>query len=648
MTPAYLSRAEAATVPPAGAAVARATASRRFRNVEPGLSVRDGSGPDSWDYFRPEQAAPADPRARIAAAMQAYETFGVIRNTFDMMSEFAVQGADLAHTDPATERFYREWWRKVRGPHACERMLNLLFRAANVPVKRTWATLSASDRDLVRRGVASYDETGDVPAGTPRGRVRQRRVPWRYTVLNPLSLEILGGDVAPLIGKVALRYGVRVNRVLVEQLEGVRARNVYPRLNQQIDQLLSECKGGEVVPLPEGDTKVLHYKKDDWQLWATPIAFSIHDDLQALQQLKLADRAALDGATSHVRLWKIGSLDHELWPAQAAVDKLADILAARAPGEVLDVIWGPDIDLVETRSDIHQFLGSDKYLPTWSAIFGGLGVPLSLTGVPGANAAGTTNNWASLKVLVERLEYGRNVLTEFWDEELRHVQRAMGFRKPARLVFDRQSLSDEAAVLRLLIELMDRNVISREAVQERFSLIPEIEKNRTKREARQEKRGQIPPKGGAWDDPTFEKKVLLELLRQQRITPQQAGVDLAEDDALPEGERDRAADPLPPQAGGPAGSGTKGEPGQGREPGQKDTQKRKRPRFSPRASRKALDLLRAEFELAGVPDAAGVAAAALPRVLAAFPAGDFRAARVTPARVRRAALGVSAGPGGPA
>lgn len=631
--PTYVTKKEFEASEPIGQAVVRASkakaSNRRFNNVEPGVTVRDGASYDNWDYFRPEQAPPVDPKEKMAACLQACDRFGVVGNTIDMMSEFACQGIDLCHPDPATERFYKRWWQIVRGSHVTERMLNLFYSAGTVPVKRTSGTLSASDADTLKKAKAEYDDVGDVKFDLKK-KGTARRIPARYTILNPLSLEVIGAsDIAPLIGQVALQYGVRVNKVLIDQLTGVRKKDLYAALHNEIDELLESMKGGEIVPVPAEDLKVIHYKKHDWKLWATPMLFRLYRDLQTLDQLKLADMAALDGAASHVRLWKVGSRKDEIYASQAATDRLAELLAARAPGEVLDIIWDDAIDLVETKADIHNFLGEDKYRPVWAEIFGGLGVPLSLTGVPGANSAGATNNWTSLKTLVERLEYGRRCASEFWEEELRIVQKAMGFRKPATLVFDRQSLSDETEILRLLIELMDRNVISREAVQERFSLIPEIEATRTRREWKRSKKGQIPPKGGPWDDPTFEQKVLLALMQQQRITPRQAGVDLYEDDELPEGQEDRASDPtvVPPDED-PKNllpKGPKGEPGKGRPPGKKDQKKRKSPKFSPRKAA-VVKILAAAF--AAEEDAYELAEKAADRVLARLPGRECTAAEV--------------------
>lgn len=43
-----------------------------------------------------------------------------------------------------------------------------------------------------------------------------------------------------------------------------------------------------------------------------------------------------------IRLWKLGSLEHNIYPSKKAVKKLREAIEADNEG-VLDLIWGPDL-----------------------------------------------------------------------------------------------------------------------------------------------------------------------------------------------------------------------------------------------------------------------------------------------------------------
>lgn len=107
-----------------------------------------------------------------------------------------------------------------------------------------------------------------------------------------------------------------------------------------------------------------------------------------------------------------------------------------------------------------------------------------MTGLAG-QSGGFTNNFISLKTLIERLEYGRDLLSQFWMEEIRYVQKSMGFNHPAEIHFDNMVLSDEAAEKNLLIQLADRDIISIETLRDRFGELNNIENVRVKNETKQ-------------------------------------------------------------------------------------------------------------------------------------------------------------------
>jgi hypothetical protein len=147
----------------------------------------------------------------------------------------------------------------------------------------------------------------------------------------------------------------------------------------------------------------------------------------------------------------------------------------------MDLIWGPELDFKESASDAYKFLGKEKYEPVLTSIYAGLGIPPSLAG-SSSGGGSYANNYVSLKTLVERLEYGRMLLTQFWEKEIKHVQKAMGFKVPAQIRFDNIILSDEAAEKQLLISLADRNIISDQTLLERFNELPDVERIRVRRE----------------------------------------------------------------------------------------------------------------------------------------------------------------------
>ena len=498
---------------------ASSSARRSFIDIEPNRSVRTSYVRDDYNRFRDEESVPSRQKEAIRMCMAAYDRVGIVRNVIDLMGDFACQGITLVHPNKRIEQFYRKWFERCGGKERSERFLNLFYRCGNVVVKKRNAKVNKKvERDLKAIGVADI-----VPEDLP---VSRREIPWKYDFLNPLSLELIGAELALFAGKP--QFALKISNSLrrhIASASNSKDANRKELVAQLPKDLLNAIKDGKnILPIDPDKLSVYYYKKDDWRMWANPMIYAILDDILMLEKMKLADISALDGAISNIRLWTIGDLDNKILPTKGAINKLRDILASNVGGGTMDLVWGPEIDFKESSTQVYRFLGSEKYQPVLTNIYAGLGVPPTLTGLGSGQGGGFTNNFISLKVLVERLEYGRNTLINFWKDEIEIIQKAMGFRFPARVHFDQMVLSDEAAEKNLLIQLVDRDLISGETVQERFGEIPEIERIRIKRESRERNNEGSPQKAGPYHNPERRHDLEKIALQKDLLGPEDVGL----------------------------------------------------------------------------------------------------------------------------
>ena len=495
---------------------------RNFKDLTTHQGSRPGLRNSDYDYFRPNERVPSKPKEIIAFARKSYRQIGLIRNAIDLMGDFACQGIRLVHPNKRIERFYNDWFTRVAGKAVSERFCNLLFREANVPIRMKTAKINKSKRLEMQKTVAEID----MKATLKNDSFRKGELPWQYVFLDPLLLDVVGGPLASLSGK--FNYRMDIPSSLKRELVKIRqtGAGVERDLIDSIPDELLDPSNNKGILLPPDKTFVYHYKKDDWQVWADPMTYACFDDLILYQKLKLADKAALDGAVNKIRVWKLGSLDHKLAPTAAAASALGDILGANTGGGTMDIVWGPDIELIETGTDVQRFLGDEKYRPTLMSIYSCLGIPPTLTGTFGAS--GTTNNFISLKTLTERLNYVRSVLLSFWNEQIQIVQKSMGFRFGAQVEFDFMHLEDPSTMAQLLINLADRNIVSDEFVQRNIKAKPEIEQKRILNETKQRDRGAMQEKVSPYH--AVDKEYGLEKIALQTgvATPSEVGLDLNE------------------------------------------------------------------------------------------------------------------------
>ena len=556
------------------------TASFRFRgndysNLLPNISSKPGLTRLGYDYYRPDEATPTRLKEIIKRADDVYQRVGLVKNVIDLMADFAVQGIKPVHKNKRIERFYRKWFKKINGKERSERFLNNLYKTGNIVINRQTAKISLKTAENFFRANAAADTSEND--GTEID-VEKREIPWRYTFIDPLYVNVSAGALSSFVGQK--RYELSIPPTLRKIINSPKTDNERMIVGNLPIQILEAAKNKKAYPLDPDKTLVFHYKKDDWQAWAYPMIYSIMDDITVIEKLKLADMSALDGAISNIRIFKLGNLEHKIAPTKAAASKLSSILQNNVGGGTLDLVWGPDIELIESKTSVHQFLGEGKYIPHMNSVYAGLGIPPTLTGTFGA--AGTTNNFISLKTLTQRLQYGRDILLAFWEKEMELVQKAMGFRYSAKIEFDRMDLSNEDAEKALLIQLADRNLISDELLQSRFGFDPDMEKSRVNRESRERDSGRMVLKTSPWHDPMFEENLKKTALQIGLVTPSQVGLDLPKKKANEKTVLEmKSSAPTGQSIVKDSPESLKGEPQQGRPKNSKDTTKRKERKFAP-------------------------------------------------------------------
>lgn len=470
------------------AGITKANHYRDFKDIEPNRTVRPGFRTSDYHAFRPDERVPYRQKRAIKMCMDAYEKVGIIRNVIDLMGDFGCQGINIVHENKSVEKFYQQWFKKCSGKERSERFLNLLYRAGQVPVYRSYANLTPEVVKYVKS--IGQDITVEVP------NFERNQIPWRYNFFNPVSLEVKDSNINLFLG--TKNFQISPSSFLDNFKDGAVPARMLDTLPTDVKQKIQN--GERKITLDPERLSMFYYKKDDWSNWANPLIYAILDDVIMLEKMRLADLSALDGAISNIRLWTLGNLDHKILPNKAAINKLRDILASNVGGGTMELVWGPELTYTESNSQVYKFLGSEKYQSVLNSIYAGLGVPPTLTGMAG-NGGGFTNNFISLKTLVERLQYGRDQLTAFWEKECEIVRKAMGFRKSPHIVYDQMSLSDESSEKNLLIQLADRDIISHETVLERFKEVPSVEKMRLRREDKARDSEALPEKAGPFHPP---------------------------------------------------------------------------------------------------------------------------------------------------
>ncbi len=478
-----------------------------FDDSSRGLKVKPPFSRQTYESFRPNEAIPSTQNQDslhqiILACLNAYQRVGVIKSVIDMMADYTVDGLEIVHEDAGPNAFYQAWFKRTKLRDRATQFAEWAYKGGNVVVRRKLSTIN---KNSLRRMIKELKLETPITTNTVQ-------IPTSYVFYNPAFVELIGDHLA--VYSDNKKYGIKIgnlNNFVLTSKAGLTDSGLLDSLPQELQDAIQQKPGTSkntvgkyVVPIPNDRIYIAHYKKDDHEIWALPIIYSVLEDVYYNAKLKQAKTSTLDDMINAIRIWKLGDHNKDILVAPAMANKLADILSNHTGGGGMDIIWDSMIELqthyppIDSLANFHE---------DYHAILIGLSVPETLLGgsTEHNKGASTVSNMG-FKNMIKRLEYGREMLVNWISAEIDIIQKEMGFRKRPYIRFANEDLHDERTYYNLILQLLDRNVISQERVLEIIDEIPELENKRIKVEETAREAGEMPQKSSPFHNPDVQNQ----------------------------------------------------------------------------------------------------------------------------------------------
>jgi len=517
-------------------------------NASAGLDLRKKASWSRHDLEKKDHtnAIPHD-HVGITLTVQAiYKRISIVRTVIDMMADFASDGLDIQHPIASQEKFYKLWAKKVDLIQRAHDYMKLLLRDGNIIVRSKFAKLSPKlvtqmtnafhghhghhrhhghfslhdDFNLLHFTVLDED-VNEKPVIVDINKIddsNKRTIPWQYVFISPAAVRKIAGPVGNFYGSKDI--GIKLDNRLIQSIRNPRndqEKKSIEKLPQEILNAVNNSKVSSniIIRLDPRYTWVDYYKKDDWENWATPFLYSVLDDLLFKSKLRSADLAALDGVINVIRLWKLGSSKDKILPTPNATSKLLDILQNNVGGGALDIVWNDMIDLSVEYPPLDKLLCPDKYINVDKDILQGLGIPAALLN-PSTRSSNVNAQVAfmQLKTLIEKLEYVRDRCVKWINSQFEIIKTAMGWKNIPFVSFSTVSLRDEVGEKKLLLQMIDRELVSVETVEKMFGFNFSMElRNMRSEEKIRKEADPVLEKTGPFNQP----KSVLEFQRETQL-----------------------------------------------------------------------------------------------------------------------------------
>ena len=518
-----------------------------------GFSPFGGLGQGSYSAFRKNTKAA---HYKMGLCVGAYKGFGLAKNVIDLMANFAAEGLKIKHPSKMIERFLNRWAFHIDLQGRVKDILRYYYKYGNVFIYRTLGTIEDNDYNRMKRSTAKLDAFRSIPGFNPvdaakkvnpisdphqgeridkadvesKKELGKREIPWRYTLLNPFQMELRGNKFFGKHRWVFILDHETVNGIRNKKIQDmgrfvdfldesdINLPLEFAKTSRKISEeaLPEERNDPRVVDLDQTKLYTLHYMKDDHEDWAEPLLWPVMADIHYKNKLREMDISVCNSVINAVTIFKLGSLKDNYIPPESHFDKFSEFL--RAPTQAMQMVWNDAISIESSYPPVEKILGNQKYESVDQDILRGIGIPDILIGGGGKGSFST--GFLGVRTLLERLEEGRQSVERWLLKEIELVVRTLGIRKMPTIKFGKMSLRDEQKEKQLIIQLLDRNIVSIEAVLEAFGEDFSIELERMRDEEKIRDETGLMAKHSPYPDPISdmdeeEKLKMASLLKQQ-------------------------------------------------------------------------------------------------------------------------------------
>lgn len=377
----------------------------------------------------------SDVKSKIRKTLFYWENEPIVYKCITLLAQLANDTFTISCEDKKIETALRKWWNDIKGNDFLNHFFLEYFRSCNVPILRT--------------NVRYVPKNGFKKDGY------EKRIPGGYTILNPLNISITDSSIPGV--KQALLF-VDKDFLSIVKNSGMmdQVRKIFP------DEISSQIKPGVgSIILPREIFSMVTKDKQPYEPWALPLVSHAFDALDYKRSLMEMDRSTTAGVRNRILKVTIGN---DMFPVTDTKELQALANKFKNPSKNLTIFWNHtlNIEYIEPKLDS---LNNDKYEPVLDDIRSVFGISKVLLGMEGDSNG---NNALCLKGMIEILEQARTSFITWFHREINDVANTITNTKEdtVSVAFGTLNLKDENDFFRVIMQMVDRQIISYETASE--------------------------------------------------------------------------------------------------------------------------------------------------------------------------------------
>ena len=414
-----------------------------------------------------------DPKVAYERSMALYYDADIYGSVVDILANYSSKGFENDISDPSLKHFFDSWVIDTNFEQVLDWIYLELFRSGFV---RTYKTLGKYEPRVSHISPIPGQKPKKVKAGwlsaARKIRYAKTNIPLRYTILNPLLVEVEGSLLFDQ-AKTALKPSDELKKLFLKPANELTTEEKLI-IKQLPAPFKAAVKAGGNIILDDMLVGKIDWRKQPYERYPKPRGARVFESLDYRSKLREADISTLDGISNYILKITIGNDEFPV-TSQDELDRVAQIF--NTPSKSFDVVWNHTLKIEKIVSpEIGAILGQDKYKQVNEDITAGLSMTRALID-------GTTNlNQATagliVKTVIEEVNYARRLVTRWIYREYRQIAEAMDFDQYPKVRWDDTVLRDIILYMTIVSQLVDRRMLSYQTALERLGFNYDVELDR--------------------------------------------------------------------------------------------------------------------------------------------------------------------------
>tara|TARA_R110000822_G_scaffold110654_6_gene241003 strand:+ start:29640 stop:31586 length:1947 start_codon:yes stop_codon:yes gene_type:complete len=371
----------------------------------------------------------------ITLCQKAYDNVAIVRNTVEVMVEFAYSEIYLEGGNAQSRKFFESWFKEIKQPKIAEQFFREYYRSSNIFINRIEGDVSVETMKKIRR-VSLTDQ----------------KIPIKYVLLNPKDISKTPSTIYSDSSIVKLLSSYELQSLKNPKTESdERIFKSLPEETQKIIKKGGYNQNGVYINIDNENIISCFAFKQDYEPFGVPFLYPVLDDVDLKLLYKKTDQQIAGTIENVVLLVTHGANPKDGGVNALVLSKLQEIFANRSVGRTVVADHTTKAEFV--IPDLNKVIGPQKYQVVNEDIKDGLQNLL-------LGSDKFTNMQTKAELFLERIKSVRQkYLEDFLEPEMEMVSKTLGFKSVPKVKFVEISLQDKTGIQRVVTRLLELGIL---------------------------------------------------------------------------------------------------------------------------------------------------------------------------------------------